>query len=131
MAGVESPLMVAWQACGRDEGGGRRRGQQGRGLGLLWGGAMGGRALQGEARPGCGCLVLLCCVREGCCACVREETGRGRRRREGRKREEREKEGKENKKGKNMEKISNLKISKKKIIYEVGQKLFWYKKLYV
>jgi hypothetical protein len=40
--------MVAWQACGRDEGGGRRRGQQGArprvgGLqgGRPWKGAMG------------------------------------------------------------------------------------------
>jgi hypothetical protein len=43
-------------------------------------------------------LCFASCSREGCCACVREETGRGRRRREGRKREEKEKEGKEKKK---------------------------------
>jgi hypothetical protein len=29
MAEVGAPLIVVWQACGRDEGGGRRRGQQG------------------------------------------------------------------------------------------------------
>jgi hypothetical protein len=41
MAGLEAPLMVAWQARGRDEGGGRRRGQQGARLGS--GRAVGGR----------------------------------------------------------------------------------------
>jgi hypothetical protein len=29
MAGVGAPLMMAWQAFGRDEGGGRRRGSRG------------------------------------------------------------------------------------------------------
>jgi hypothetical protein len=63
MAGVGAPLMVTWQACGRD-GGGRRRGQQG--------GAMGGE-LQGEGHGGTAGLPLraLCfasCSREGCCA---------------------------------------------------------------
>jgi hypothetical protein len=33
MAGVEAPLMVAWQACERDKGEGRRRGAAGGGLG--------------------------------------------------------------------------------------------------
>jgi hypothetical protein len=58
MAGVGAPLMMAWQACGRDEVGGRRRGQQGRGLGgQLGGSAHGGGAARGRAM---GCWCELC-----------------------------------------------------------------------
>jgi hypothetical protein len=47
MAGVETLLMMAWQACGRDEGGGRRRGAAGGGLGgQLGGGAWGALLLR-------------------------------------------------------------------------------------
>jgi hypothetical protein len=49
MAGVGAPLMMAWQACGRDEVGGRRRGQQGRGLGGQLGGSAHGGGQQGDA----------------------------------------------------------------------------------
>jgi hypothetical protein len=45
MPGVGAPLIVTWQACGRDEGGGRRRGQQG--------GRHGGRAAGGGAWGRC------------------------------------------------------------------------------
>jgi hypothetical protein len=49
MAGVGAPLMVTWQTCGRGEGEGKRRRQQGarpRGEGCRGGAAgdMGGRA---------------------------------------------------------------------------------------
>jgi hypothetical protein len=53
MVGLEAPLMVAWQACGRDEGGRRRGGAGGRSLG----GQLGGRPWRGghagEAPWGC------------------------------------------------------------------------------
>jgi hypothetical protein len=54
MAGVGTPLMAAWQARGRDEGGGRRRGQQGASLGRGGGLAMG---LHAELL--CSCCSLL------------------------------------------------------------------------
>jgi hypothetical protein len=82
MIGLEASLIVAWQACGRDQGGGRRRGQQG--------GAMGGE-LQGEGHGGAAGLPLRALCFASCLAwrllCVRErkETG-GRRRREEKKR---------------------------------------------
>jgi hypothetical protein len=43
MAGLEAPLMVAWQACGRDEGGGggEQPGAQLGGEGTAGGGAWG------------------------------------------------------------------------------------------
>jgi hypothetical protein len=44
MVRVEAPLMVAWQACGR-EGGGRRRGSRGA-RGEVGGGAWGLRLLR-------------------------------------------------------------------------------------
>jgi hypothetical protein len=97
MAGLEAPLMMAWQAHGRDEGGGRRRGQQGARLGS-------GRARVGALRgpwgegTGWGCLL---CSRVAGCACVSEGSTRKA------KGEEKEKEGKEEKK------FSNLKISEK------------------
>jgi hypothetical protein len=102
MAGVGAPLMVAWQACGRDEGGGRSRGQQGarprvgglQGGGRPWRGAMG--ALHEELTN-----LSVSCARSGC---VVREVGEEGRRKERRK----EKEGKETKKRKNMEKISKL-----------------------
>jgi hypothetical protein len=57
MAGLEAPLMVAWQACGRDEGGGSRGGAGGAALGgQLGGGAPMEGGLQGEALP----LELFC-----------------------------------------------------------------------
>jgi hypothetical protein len=59
MAGVGTSLMMAWQACGRDEGGGRRRGAAGGGLG----GQLGGGAW-GEGHGGRCCCVLCSPVRE-------------------------------------------------------------------
>jgi hypothetical protein len=57
MAGLKAPLLVVWQACGRDEGGRRREGAGGRCLGGQLGGApMGGRAW-GEAPWGCSFLA--------------------------------------------------------------------------
>jgi hypothetical protein len=60
MAGLEAPLMVAWQACGRDEGGGggegKEEGTAGAQLrGAARGGAPmeGGGGLRGEASWGC------------------------------------------------------------------------------
>jgi hypothetical protein len=44
MAGVEAPLIVPWQACGRDKRGGRRRGTAG---GAAW-----GEGQQGSCRGG-------------------------------------------------------------------------------
>jgi hypothetical protein len=46
-----------------------------------------------------------------------------------RERKEKKRKGKGRKEKKNMENFLNLKLFKKKIIYEVGQKLFWYKKI--
>jgi hypothetical protein len=45
MAGVGALLMVVWQACGRDEGGGRRRRKGGRPRGE----GLGGRPWRGAA----------------------------------------------------------------------------------
>jgi hypothetical protein len=87
MAGVGAPLMTTWQARGGDEGGGRRRGQQGARLGR--GGAMG---LHEE-------LLCSCCSLLRDWLCVREKK-RGRKER--RKRKE-----------KNIEYFLNLKISEK------------------
>jgi hypothetical protein len=50
MAGIGAPLMVAWQAYGRDEGGGRRRGAAG---GAAWGEGQQGGAV-GEGAMGGG-----------------------------------------------------------------------------
>jgi hypothetical protein len=92
MAGVEAPLMVAWRACRRDEGGGE---QQGARLGDHGG-------VQGV---GSSVLVsLLCCSLPE--AAVREEGSRN----EGGRRREEKKEGKEKKrkKRKKYRKISKF-----------------------
>jgi hypothetical protein len=107
MAGVGAPLMEAWQACGRDEGGGKEEGAAGAGPR--------GEGQQGEGHGGAAGLPLraLCfasCSPQGCCAwllCMREEGNKERK-------EKRRKEKKEKRrKGKNMENFLNLKISKK------------------
>jgi hypothetical protein len=97
MAGVEAPLMVAWQACGRDEGGGRRRGAAG---GAAWGegqqGALYGRGPWGTAPVAAWSLFYV---------------------RAGRKQEEGERRGKKKKKEKkgkkNLEFFQTWKISEK------------------
>jgi hypothetical protein len=98
---VGAILMVAGQACGRDEGGGNRRGAGGRSLG--------GKGSKG--RPW-SCLLLLACF--SCfgvavsslfllaCACVREK--RDRERKEKRRKEKKEK----RRKGKRYGKFSKL-----------------------
>jgi hypothetical protein len=59
MAELEAPLMVAWQACGRDEREGRRGGAGGRGLGGLGGCCKGeGSAWLLACAPLC--IVALC-----------------------------------------------------------------------
>jgi hypothetical protein len=96
MAGVGAPLIVAWQACGKDEGGGRRRGQQG----APWGESYRGRGM--GALQGCPCVLsALLPVRvkaavRGSLLCVREEGNR--RKEEKRRKEKEEKERKKKKK---------------------------------
>jgi hypothetical protein len=107
MAGVGAPLMEAWQACGRDERGGRRRGQQGA--------RPRGEGQQGEGHGGAAGLPLraLCfasCSPQGCCAWL--SVVRERRRKQGEEGEEKKRRKREEKE-KNMENFLNLKISKK------------------
>jgi hypothetical protein len=98
MAGVGAPLMVAWQACGRDEGGGRRRGAAG---GAAWGEGTAGGGAWGRCRAACLLSALLpvsvkAAVR-GSLLCVR-----GRKQEEG---EEEKKRKKKKKRGKKKKKI--------------------------
>jgi hypothetical protein len=66
MVGLEAPLIVAWQPCGRDQGGGRRRGQQEAPWGESCRGRGRGRGM--GALQGCPCVLsaLLAVSREGC-----------------------------------------------------------------
>jgi hypothetical protein len=87
MAGVGALLMVTWQACVSDEGGGRRRGQQrGRHGGRATGGGAWGRC---RAAPACSALlpVRVKAVVRGSLLCVTEE---GNRRKEKKRRKEKE-----------------------------------------
>jgi hypothetical protein len=105
MAGIGAALMVAWQACGRDEGGGRRRGAVG---GAAWGEGQQGGAVGEGAMGGGGTAPIavwsLFYVRAG------------------RKQEEGERRGKKRRKRKE-------KIWKKFQTWKICQKLFLYKNI--
>jgi hypothetical protein len=104
MAGLEAPLMTAWQACGRGrEGRGREHGW---GCGLGRGRAAGG-APWGWPLGAAGCPMRALCMWLGA---MREE-GR-RRRKEKREKKRKRRKRKEKKKGK-YGIFSNLKISEK------------------
>jgi hypothetical protein len=96
MAGVEAPLIVPWQACGRDKRGGRRRGAAG---GAAWGGGHCRRRGMGALQ---GCPALLSAllpvhVKAAVCGsllCVRgrkQEEGEEEKKRKRRKRKEKKK----------------------------------------
>jgi hypothetical protein len=111
MAGVEAPLMVAWQACGRDEREGRRRGAAG---GAAWlegqqGGRHGGEGHGGAAGLPLRALCFASYSREGCCAWLSVVRERGRKQEEG----EEEKKRKRRKRKEKKEKIMAWKFSEK------------------
>jgi hypothetical protein len=95
MTGVEAPLMMAWQACGRDERGGRRRGAA---EGAAWRGGTAGGGAWGRCRAALLALCFASCSREGCCAwlsVVRERKETGGREEEKKKKRRKRKEKKE------------------------------------
>jgi hypothetical protein len=126
MSLVESSHGQSWSSMGgtmgtlqRGERGGRRRGRGGHG----WGCGL-GRGRHGKGQRSSAMLLRLLSICGGAPAfCTREKT-------EGGRRKEKKKKRKENKRKKekygNFSKLENF--QKINIIYEVGQKIFLYKK---
>jgi hypothetical protein len=106
MAGVEAPLMVAWELTGE----GKEKGKERRGMGARTRGTAGAAPMEGGARP------MRCCVQRGvrawlcvalflheslfseaCCSREGESSRRGRRREENKRKKKKRKEKKKKK----------------------------------
>jgi hypothetical protein len=101
MAGVEAPLMVAWELTGE----GKERRGRGRGRRSLGGGLQG---TPGEGTTAWFSPALACCCVVRSVSCMREETARGRRKKEERKEGKEKKTKKKRKKYGNFSKLENF-----------------------